>query len=83
MSTPSTVAKAGKVMFPAASINTKLFLMILPVIPSNIAIAVSVAAAGPITIPKVNFSIYCSLSDKKVDRIQYDVGVYQEYLFYR
>ena len=37
-------------------------------------------AGGPITIPKVNFSIYCSLQDKKVDRIQYDVGVYQEYL---
>jgi hypothetical protein len=33
-----------------------------------------------ITIPKVNFSVYCSLQDKKVDRIQYDVGVYQEYL---
>ena len=33
-----------------------------------------------ITIPKINFSVYCSLDDKKVDRIQYDVGVYQEYL---
>ena len=35
---------------------------------------------APITIPKVNFSVYCSLEDKKVDRVQYDIGVYQEYL---
>ena len=33
-----------------------------------------------ITIPHVNFSVYASLEDKKVDRIQYDIGVYQEYL---
>jgi len=33
-----------------------------------------------LTIPQVNFSIYASLEDKKVDRIQYDLGVYQEYL---
>tara|TARA_Y100000004_G_scaffold195578_1_gene262966 strand:- start:2319 stop:3230 length:912 start_codon:yes stop_codon:yes gene_type:complete len=35
---------------------------------------------APITIPKLNFSVYCSLEDKKVDRVQYDIGVYQEYL---
>ena len=35
---------------------------------------------GAVTIPKINFSVYMSLQDKKVDRIQYDVGVYQEYL---
>lgn len=35
---------------------------------------------GSITIPHVNFSLYASLEDKKVDRIQYDIGVYQEYL---
>lgn len=33
-----------------------------------------------VTIPHVNFSVYASLEDKKVDRIQYDLGVYQEYL---
>lgn len=37
-------------------------------------------AEADITIPHVNFSIYASLEDKKVDRIQYDIGVYQEYL---
>ena len=37
-------------------------------------------AEAPITIPKLNFSVYASLEDKKVDRIQYDIGVYQEYL---
>ena len=37
-------------------------------------------AEVPITIPKINFSIYASLDDKSVDRIQYDIGVYQEYL---
>ena len=37
-------------------------------------------AEAPITVPKVNFSIYASLQDKKVDRVQYDIGVYQEYL---
>ncbi len=38
------------------------------------------AEGTPITIPKINFSVYCSLEDKSVDRIQYDIGVYQEYL---
>lgn len=37
-------------------------------------------AGAEITIPKVNFSVYCSLEDKSVDRVQYDIGVYQEYL---
>ena len=35
---------------------------------------------GSVTIPHVNFSVYASLEDKSVDRVQYDIGVYQEYL---
>jgi len=37
-------------------------------------------AISTVTVPHVNFSVYASLEDKPVDRVQYDIGVYQEYL---